>query len=71
MVDNYMTDKLLDKIKKMICIVEFDNTKIFIDTDDKLPENVTLKNQVILMECVIKNAKFYQQLFLEEALFLK
>ena len=44
MVDNYMTDKLLDRIKKIIGIVEFDNTKIFIDTDDKLPENVTLKN---------------------------
>ena len=39
-----------------------------IDTDDKLPHDITLKN-VILMTCVIKDdSKFYPQIFLEEAL---
>ena len=39
------------------------------DTDDKLPDYVTLKNVVILIAYVIKDdAKFYQQVFLEEAL---
>ena len=38
---------------------------------DELPDNITLKNVVILMTCVIKDCdKCYPQLFLEEALFL-
>ena len=37
--------------------------------DDKLPDDITLKNVVILMACVIKDGdKFYPQLFLEEVL---
>ena len=48
------------------------NTKILINTDDKLPDDVTFKNVVILMTCVIKDDnKFYLQIFLEEALFVK
>ena len=47
-------------------IEKFANTGILIDTDDKLPENITLKNVVT---CIIKyNDKFYLQLFLKEAL---
>ena len=34
MVNDYMLDKVLDKIKETICIVKFDDTKILIDTDD-------------------------------------
>ena len=42
-----------------------------IDTDDKLPDDITLKNVVILMTCIIKNyGKFYPQIFLEEAFFV-
>ena len=38
-------------------------------TDDKLPDNTTLKNVVILIMCVIKcGNKFYLQLFSKEAL---
>ena len=41
-----------------------------IDTDDKLPNDVTLQNAVILITCIIKNDdKCYPQLFLEEALY--
>ena len=54
----------------LIDIEKFDNTEIFIDTDDKLSEDTTLKNVVILMTCAIKdNGKIYSQLFLGEALF--
>ena len=35
-----MLDKVLDKIKKTRGVVKFDNTKILIDTDDKLPEYI-------------------------------
>ena len=72
MVDNYMLNIVLDKIEKITGIEKFDNTKILIDTDDKLPDDITLKNVVILITCVIKdNGKFYLQIFLEKALFVK
>ena len=65
MVDDYVLDKVLDKIKKVIGIEHFDNNKILIDTDDKLIDNITSKNVVILMTCAIKDDyKFYAQLFL-------
>ena len=51
MVDDYMLDELLDKIKEIICIEKLDNIKILIDRDDKLPDHITLKNVVILMTC--------------------
>ena len=64
MVDNYILDKVLDKIKMIAAIEKFD-----IKTGDKLPGNVTLKNVGILITCIIKdNDKFNQQTILEEAL---
>ena len=36
LVDDYMLDKVLVKIKKIMGIEKFDDTKILIDTDDKL-----------------------------------
>ena len=42
MVDNYMVDKSLDKIKEKIGIEKFDDTKIWINTDNKLSDNITL-----------------------------
>ena len=72
MLDDYMLDKVSGKIKEIIGTEEFHNTKILIDTDDKLPDDITLKNVVILMTCVVKDDdKFYPQLLLEEILFLK
>ena len=70
MAHHCMLDRVLDRIIMLIDIEKFDNTEIFIDTDDKLSEDATLKNVVILMTCVIKdNGKIYSQLFLGEALF--
>ena len=60
MVDDYMLDKVLDKIKTIIGFKQFDNTKILIDT---LPDDINFKNVVILMTCVIKDDnKFYPAL---------
>ena len=70
MVDGYMLRKVLEKIKEIISIEKYDDTKILVDTDDKLLDDITLKNVVILMTCVIKDGnKFYIQVFLEHALY--
>ena len=43
-----------------------------IDADDKLPDDVTLKKDVVLVTYVIKDdGKFYLQIFLEKLLFIK
>ena len=68
MIDDYILDKVLEKFKKIIGVEKFDNTKILIDTDNKLLDDITLKNVAILMTFVIKNEdKFYSHLLLEEA----
>ena len=68
-VDDYIFSKVLDKIKKVITIEKFDDTKSLIDIDDKLSVDFTLKNMMILITCIIKNdGKFYPQIFLEEVL---
>ena len=70
MVNDYILDKVSDKIKETIVIVKFNGTKILIDKDDKLPDYITSKNVVILITCVIRDdAKFYLRIFLEEALY--
>ena len=48
MVDYYVLDKILHKIKEIIDIEKFVDTKILVDTDDNFPDNITLKNVVIL-----------------------
>ena len=40
MLNDYMLDKVLDKINEKIGTVELDDTKIMIDTDEKLPVNM-------------------------------
>ena len=66
-VDDNILDKLLDIIKKIIGIEKFDDTKTLIETNDILPDVITLKNIVILITCIIKNNdKFHPELFLEE-----
>ena len=65
-----MLNKVLDKIKEIIGTEKFDDTKILIDTDDKLPNCISLKSFVKIMISVIKNdGKFYSQLLLEKALY--
>ena len=55
-----MLDKVLDKIKETKDIVKFDDTKISIVMDDKIPDYITFKNVVVLITCVTKDdAKFY------------
>ena len=62
MVMSYVLDEVLHRIKEIISIEKFDNTKILADIDDKLPDNITLANVVILMKCVIKDdGKLYAQ----------
>ena len=70
MVDDCALDTVLDRIKR-IDIEELDDAKILIDGDDKLPDDTTLQNDVILMTCVIKDCdkNIYPQLFLEEVLY--
>ena len=46
-VDYYTLDKVLSKIKK-ISTEKLDDTRILIDTDDKLPHDITFKNAVKL-----------------------
>ena len=49
MIDDYMLNKALGKIQKIIAIKKFDDIKIFNDRDDNLPDDIALKNVVILM----------------------
>ena len=59
-VNDYMPQKVLDKLKEPIGIVKFGDTKILIDADDKLPDCITSKNLVTLITCIIKDdGKFY------------
>ena len=59
MGDDYMLYKVLDKIKEILVIEKFDNTKILIDADDKLPNDITLRNVLILITCIIKDDNKY------------
>ena len=51
LTDDYVLIKVLNKIIKKIGIEKFNDAKIWIETDNKLPD--ALKNFVILMTCVI------------------
>ena len=42
MINYYVLEKELDKIKETIVILKFDDAKIVIDTDDKLPDYINL-----------------------------
>ena len=56
MIDNYVLNKVLGCIK--------------IDTDDILPEDITLINAVIRRKSLTKDdGQFYHQLFLQELLY--
>ena len=51
---------VLYNIKEIISIEKFDDTKTLIDTDDKLPDDITLETFIILLWCVNKDVnKFY------------
>ena len=46
-----MLDKVLDNIKEIIGIEEYDNTKA--DADERLPDDITSKKFLILITCDI------------------
>ena len=70
MVDGYMLNKLLDKIKETIGIEKFYDTKILIDIDDILSDDITSENVTISTTRVIKDDnKLYPQLSLDHALY--
>ena len=50
-----LLDKVSDNIIEIIGIEKFDDTKILLNTDDKLPDDITLRNAVILMTCDTKD----------------
>lgn len=41
---------------KRIGIINFEDNKIMINADDKFSDDITLKNTVVLMKCVIKDS---------------
>ena len=49
------------KLVTVIGIEEFNNTEIFINTDDKFQCNITLKN-VVILETFFKSIKYWQQI---------
>ena len=55
MTDNHMVHRVLNKIKIIIDIEKFDDTKMLIDTNYKLTDEGTLKNVVKLIWCKIKD----------------
>lgn len=69
MFDDFMLAKVSNEIKIIVNIENFDDNKISIETDDKLPGDLTLKTVLILITCFIKDAdKFNPKIFLEEVL---
>ena len=56
MANKYIVDGVLGKIKRIMSIEQFDDTKILIDTDHKFHAEVTWKYVLILVSCVIKDA---------------
>ena len=70
MVDDYMVDKVLDKVKEIIGIEKIDDTKILIITDDQLSHNIILNRFAILLTCFMRDGnKFYPHQFLDHALY--
>ena len=66
MVADYILNKVLDKIKEIIDIEQFDNTNILKDTDDTKSYDITLKKVDLFITSVTKgDNKFYSQLILE------
>ena len=66
MVTDYILNKVLDKIKEIIDIEQFDNTNILKDTDDTMSYDITLKKVDLFITSVTKgDNKFYSQLILE------
>ena len=59
-VDYYMLDKVLDKIMEIIGIAKLGDSKILIDTDHELQDNITFGNVIYVIK---DDDKFYPQIF--------
>ena len=55
-VDYYMLDKVLDKIMEIIGIAKLGDSKILIDTDHELQDNITFGNVIYVIK---DDDKFY------------
>ena len=55
MVNDYILNIVLDKIKKIIGIDKFDNAEILIDTNYKLSDEFTFQNVVVIITCILKD----------------
>ena len=64
-----LSDKVLGKIKMIKGIQKFDYTKILFNTNDKLADEVTLKNVVILISFVISFLILYWNGIMERSLY--
>ena len=59
----------MEKKNAITGIEKFDDTKNLIEMVDKFLNDINLRNDVMLMTCVIENSgKFYPQMLLEQAL---
>ena len=64
MIDYYILGGVLDQIKMIIVIEKLDDTEILIDSDNRFTDEVSLKNVMILISFVIKDAdKFFHNYF--------
>ena len=65
MVNAYMLNKVLDKIKEIVVIEKLPNTEILIDPVVNISDDITLKNNLMRIKRFIKGVgKFYPQTFL-------
>ena len=72
LINNYVLERVLDKIVGTSKIEKFDDTRILVVIDNILSDNIPFKNVVIKMASVVKDGDaFYPQLFLEGELFNK
>ena len=65
MVKDYMLDKVLDNIRERIGIIKLEDTRILVDTDDKI------LHVILLTSAITDYGKFYPQIFLEEEFYDK
>ena len=64
--DDHILDKLLEMMKKITEIKKLDDTKTLIGTDDKLPDDITLKNAVILLHATKYSVNFIHNYFMDK-----
>ena len=68
MIDDYMLDKVLDKIKMIIGIENLRILRFWLNQIINCQMLLCKMVIVILITCVIEDDRFYPQIFLEEAL---